>query len=390
MRKILLLSTVFALSFSVFAQNDAEAGWATTGLQIQQDNTNKKGFQDTQQTIVDNLELLFQNLKKELELQQEQDDTVDLANQANHNAIGTAVSGNARTGVQQNRFAVTATNYQNSAGQNCVIASGGKGTSKVTEGAESETEQLITERMKTINSEAGTDAENGLVDFQRKMFERSKALCDPAGNGGANTFCGGAGNAHVSLSTILTPLAFQNQPPLKDKLEYIQDLLFSRVPISVNPDLLEQPNTETMNMVVESDRLKAEMSVGQTLFSILQGNRTKVDSSVVNSIKQRLEAGGWSGQKIDNMTAGGISKNALYHALSVGSYTSEFMLQKASANERDLLANILAETQLNNVLQFEQYKLLEAIALATATNIVVNRDDAIKDLNNRISAANSR
>lgn len=391
MRKILLLSTVFAMSLTVFAQNDVRAQISVIDrAHISATNDVETAVRDNTQEITTEVNERFMDLYGELRRMSEQQTTTNLANQANSNAIGTARGTQAAIVAQQQAGVDTEFTWVNAAGHNCVVASSGIGGARVNEEAETETNNLIQTRMRNINSEAGTDAENGLVDFQRRMFQRSTSLCDPSGNGGSNTFCTGSGNAHVSLSTILTADAFHNVSPLTERLEYIQDLLFSRIPVSVNPDLLDQPNTEAMNMVVEADRIKAEMSVGQTLFSMLQGNRTKVNSRVSTSLRERLEAGGWSSAKIDAMMAGGVSKNSMYHALTVGSYSSEMLLERVTARPRDLLANIFGELALNNVLQFEQYKLLEAIALATATNVVVNRDDAIKDLNARITALNSR
>lgn len=385
MRKLILLSFVFVLTMGVFAQKEADAVFATTAWQ----ELVREAVKDNTSTLQTEISERFEKLYLELRNMSGQNSTVGTANtMASIRASGNSNQSRAIT-AQQGLQAGALTTYVNAGGQNCVLASGGKGNAVVSEGADNTTEQLIVERMRNVNSEAGTDAENGLVDFRIKMFERSRALCDPSGNGGANTFCNGSGNGHITLATILTPLAFQNQSPLTERLDYLQDLLFARIPVSVNPDLLEDPDTKAMNMVVESDRIKAEMSVGQTLFSILQGNRTKIATTAADTLKERLIAGGWSEEKIDNLTAGGISKNSMYHALTTGSFSSEMLLQKASANGRDLNANILGELALNNVLQFEQYKLLEAIALATATNIVVNRDDAIKDLNARISAANN-
>jgi len=81
----------------------------------------------------------------------------------------------------------------------------------------------------------------------------------------------------------------------------------------------------------------------------------------------------------------------MYHALTVGSYGTEYMMNKImGGTELDLLQVIAGEAMLKNVLEFEQYKLLEAIALATATNIGVNRDDAIKTLNQKIRQINGR
>jgi len=332
----------------------------------------------------------FTELYNELRLMSEQQTVSGAAGDAVLLGGMTSMQNANAIGMQQQLNADSAMSYVNAGGQNCVLGSGGKGTAAVNEGAEAATDELIEVRMRNINSEAGTDAENGLVDFQRRMFQRSTALCDPAGNGGANVFCTGEGNAQITLSTILYPHAFHVDNPVDEELNYMQDLLFSRIGVSVSPDLLEEPDTNAMNMVVEADRLKAEMSIGQSVFTLLQGNRTRIDSTVATSLAERLEAGGWSPDKIRKLTDGGVSKNSMYHALTVGSYSSELILQKTSANERDLLANIWGEVALSNVLQFEQYKLLEAIALATATNIVVNRDDAIKDLNARISNANSR
>ena len=395
MRKLILLSSVFALSFGAFAQKEADAFGlgglfgAATGIGQATEATLQNVLEKSEEVREETAER-FTELYNELRLMSEQQTVSGAAGDAVLLGGMTSMQNANAIGMQQQLNADSAMSYVNAGGQNCVLGSGGKGTAAVNEGAEAATDELIEVRMRNINSEAGTDAENGLVDFQRRMFQRSTALCDPAGNGGANVFCTGEGNAQITLSTILYPHAFHVDNPVDEELNYMQDLLFSRIGVSVSPDLLEEPDTNAMNMVVEADRLKAEMSIGQSVFTLLQGNRTRIDSTVATSLAERLEAGGWSPDKIRKLTDGGVSKNSMYHALTVGSYSSELILQKTSANERDLLANIWGEVALSNVLQFEQYKLLEAIALATATNIVVNRDDAIKDLNARISNANSR
>jgi len=381
MRKLILLSSVFALSFGAFAQKEADAFGlgglfgAATGIGQATEATLQNVLEKSEEVREETAER-FTELYNELRLMSEQQTVSGAAGDAVLLGGMTSMQNANAIGMQQQLNADSAMSYVNAGGQNCVLGSGGKGTAAVNEGAEAATDELIEVRMRNINSEAGTDAENGLVDFQRRMFQRSTALCDPAGNGGANVFCTGEGNAQITLSTILYPHPFHVDNPVDEELNYMQDLLFSRIGVSVSPDLLEEPDTNAMNMVVEADRLKAEMSIGQSVFT--------------TSLAERLEAGGWSPDKIRKLTDGGVSKNSMYHALTVGSYSSELILQKTSANERDLLANIWGEVALSNVLQFEQYKLLEAIALATATNIVVNRDDAIKDLNARISNANSR
>lgn len=391
MRKLFLLSTVFALSLTIFAQSEAEAARATTGWQAR----NNSAIKDVETAVRANTNEIterFLNLYNELRKMSEQATTVNTANTGMAGRFASASDQNRSITATEVMSAGTASKFLNQADFLCVAVSGESSTAKIQENTEKEIDKLIKADMSLINSEAGQISENGLVDFQRQLFQQAMSMCDPLGNGGANVYCSGSGTSHITLSSLLRPTAYRSDPRVNQNLDYLKNILYARIPISVNPDLLVDPNTETMNMVVESDRLKAEMSIGQTLFSMLRGNRMVTPGTKAStSLAERMKANGWSDDYVNTLTGQGLSKNSMYHALTIGSFGSEFMMQQLSGNDDINYGVVMAkELMLNNVLQYEQYKLLEAIALATATNIVVNRDDAIKDLNERISSANSR
>ncbi len=387
MRKILLLSSVFAISLCVFAQGDVRAQVETI------DKASIDAIKESEKSVIDHISKHIERNSIDGQKSAEQATTVQAAFQANNNAIATARDLTATVRDQNVSHTDTTKRAISIEDGGCVLGSGNMSNELIYQNSERATDEDIQESMDLINSNAGQISENGLVDFQRKMFDISRALCDPSGNGGANSYCTGAGTEHITLASLLRPVGYNKDPIVDDNLDYLRNVLYARIPISVNPDLLEDPNTETMNMVIDSDRLKAELSIGQTVFSMIRGNRTKTETepSAAKSLRERYEAGGWSDDRIAEAIDNGISKNGLYEALTVGSSNSKFLMQElVSINPVKLLQFIGGQLALNNNLEYEQYKLLEAIALATATNIVVNRDDAIKDLNARIMAVNTR
>ena len=273
----------------------------------------------------------------------------------------------------------------------CTSISATQSTALVETGAEAAIDRYLDTALRRNSMMAGELSEFGLIDYQRKLFQELTQFCSPESWGGDAEYCNGDGTAHVSLGTLLREISIPEGDPVNGYLNALEQLLYTRIPISINPDLLENPNTEVMNTMVEAERLRAEMSIGQTLFSTLRGNREKIPGvSASNSLIERLRENGWGRDDIDRWLSGGMSRNAMYHALTVGSFGTPFMLQELVGNEEGIGVIIAREMMLNNVLQYHQYRLLEAIALATATTNVMNRDDAIEDLNRRISALNTR
>jgi len=165
--------------------------------------------------------------------------------------------------------------------------------------------------------------------------------------------------------------------------------MMTRNPISINPDLLENPDTTTKTIKAKSDRLKAQLSVANTAFSKIRANRKKVPSTVADSLRERLEADGWSDEKIEELTKDGVSKKSMYQVLTKGSSGSKMILQKTSANERDLLANIWGAIALSNAMQFDVLEMLELNAALSATNLAANSKADKQELDIVIKGKNS-
>jgi|GEM_PF-3409439 len=396
MRKLILLSSVFALSFGAFAQKEADAFGglfgAAAGIGQATEATLQNVLEKSEEVREETAER-FTELYNELRLMSEQATVTGAASDAALLGGMSADNINRANGVKQNLHAGSAISYANAGGQNCVIASGGKGKAIVDEGSQKEAKELADEGLALLSGKAGTDAANGRDDYLRLLAKKRKTFCDPADKGGADVECTGDGsNDHVNFFSMLSPEAYsEDNPMLKEKHDYFQQLITStRNPVSVPPDLLVQPDTATDIMMVKADRLKAELSVTNAVFSKIRANRKKIPSTVADSLKERLEADGWSEAEVKKLTENGVSKKSMYKALTKGSSGSKMLLQKVSANERDLQANILGALALNNDLQYEILDMLEVIAASSALNVATSRDSATKELSAEISAKASR
>ena len=393
---IFKVSLCVSLSLLPFAE--VQAG-STAGIQVDGvQNTSAPGIKVDMTKVLVGLKEGFNQIMNATGLNAQKAEEQALAGQTasdvHATSVAQAASQNARQGVQQGVFTDILRDSAGLAEGLCQAVSGAKNTEDVQEHSDEMEDAYVDRATKVGNSEAGTDSENGLIDFQRKLFERSLALCSAQGNGGGNEFCTGDGsNKHLTIHTLLGAESLPIGPSIKnDSIEYMDDVLFARVPLSIPPDALEDPKTDVQNLLVESDRLKMEMSVGQQAFSMVRANRVgKTGLNVVDQYKEIMEANGWSSEKIsEHFDENGLSVNSMYHALTLGSYGPEFMVNLLSGKgPKGYFAILGQQLMLNNVLQYEQYKLLESIALSSAINIPVNRDDEIKRVNAKIQKVRS-
>lgn len=309
-----------------------------------------------------------------------------------------AVSMNNAIAHQGAQIAAARTTTQGIAEQACAL-----GTSTMSYGtAESHAFETastqLADRLPVLNAEEGSISENGLVDMNNQMFEVARSFCTPTGEGGDAVFCTGTDNEHVSIGTLLfrpnVGLGVPSADNDVEQLEYLQDLLYARVPVKLNPDLLVNPNTEVKNLYVESDRLRAELSIGQAAFSQVVGERTAPENEgrSIPYIQELLDTGNFlSPEQVaalfpDNRA----SAKAQLDAITLGMLNPNFLQQQLVANPNAMGINISYNTALTNRLLFKMLNELEFIKLAIATDIAATRGPQVDSLNARITAMNER
>ncbi len=324
-----------------------------------------------------------------------------LSDTANSGQTRVALNGLAvEQGIKDQQVAATdiTVNNMGTAEGLCSYASTGRGIGPAQGRAFDFFKQDMEKRGKQANKESGTTFENGLIDGLRKIFDdQTTALCSPAGNGGDNAaFCGGDGsNKHLQISSVLYDRNIM--PDELPKVTYLEELLTNtRTHVSVNPDLLANANTEAKALFVLSDRLQAEMSMLDAVFGKIKSNNVYIDtdSRAVPFLADTLIQGGYIPDNLKNelLPPGGSSASYMgqLEALVAGMMNPTYYREKASGGEGAWRPAMLYQLILSNHLQLEQIKLLEAIALATSTTVVVNREPALEELNGRISALNAR
>lgn len=254
----------------------------------------------------------------------------------------------------------------------CSFVSVQQGFSRVVENAAKVTEEL----RKARNADYFTNSERGLVDFQNELYEQMKSLPPE----------------RVDLGILFSTPIVPNSGVDATNLAYLEKLLFQRVPVAMLKDLKDNPDTEVKNSLVTADRIAAESRIGSSLMSILQG--THAPTPGVNGAKwagEIMQANGYNPEYIQKVLGGNQpSKFGLLESLTVGQIGSEYSKDKLVMNSENYGGAILFQLMISNMLAFEQYRLLETIAMSSAANLITNREEAIKDINTRFSKKNSR
>jgi hypothetical protein len=340
----------------------------------------------------------FQELANESWKQMtEQLSLVNTANSTQQNVVANGQTVEAGIKVQQAAKTDITVNNMGTAEGLCSYASTGRGIGPAYGRAHAFFKEEMVRRGKEANKETGTTFENGLVDGLRKMFNEASTLCSPAGNKGANAaFCSGDGSSkHLQIASVLYDRSIM--PDDFPKINYLEKLLTTtRTHVAVDPNLLANANTEAQNLFVLSDRLQAEMSMLDAVFGKIKANNFNMgaESAAIPYLEETLKEGDFTEDDLLNELLSPDRKSASYmgqlEALVRGMMNPTYYRQKASGGEGAWRPAMLYQLILSNHLQLEQIKLLEAVALATSTTVVVNREDALEELNGRISAINVR
>jgi hypothetical protein len=258
----------------------------------------------------------------------------------------------------------------------CSFPSVSQSMSAAKESAEQEFEAQLKKRLEVISGQSGSRSENGLVKFQEDLFDESQS----------------AGQDSFSIGEILLSKTIPTSGTVDKKLEYAQNLLYARVPVYLDQQFLDNPDPETKNIATVADRLRAEMAIGQSVFSMLKANRAsnKGNGRAIQFQREIMENNGFSGQYLQKLLTSDASYRAQLEAMIVGQFGKDYMQEKLITNPENYGSGILWNMMLNNLIQFENYRLLEAIAMATSTNVIAVREKAITDVNARIARKNAR
>ena len=257
----------------------------------------------------------------------------------------------------------------------CSYATSTDGVSKAAETASQVTKQKLAERLAILSGQPGTPTANGEVQFKNELYDTMQLL----------------GDDRFSVGYLFNTDNLNSIGPEVNNLDYLQNLLYARIPLYLNKDLADNPDTETKNTLATADRLRSEMAIGQSVFSIMQGNRAVTEGiTAPKFLRQILEANKYSDEYLDELLPPNASLHAQLKALSVGQFGSAYSGEKLVDNPEILNAGILFNSMLTNLLLFKQYELLETIALSTSTQVIATREEAIKDVSARISRKNSR
>lgn len=225
-------------------------------------------------------------------------------------------------------------------------------------------------------SERKTAADSGATQYLNELYDKMKTL----------------GDNRYDIGELFANNNIPESGTIAANLNYLNQLLFNRVPVYSNKDLRENADTEMKNIITTSDRLNAEMQIGGNLLALLQAMRApdKGGSQSKKSLEEIMKANGYSGEYIQKALGDKPSWRAVLEALTVGQMGQKYVEDRVVAKPENIQSGIHFQLMLNNMLLFEQFKLLETIAMATSANIIAVREEAIKDVNARIGRKNAR
>jgi len=248
-------------------------------------------------------------------------------------------------------------------------------TSRITKTMEN-ADQVADALRKARNAAYFANSEKGLTQFQNELYELMVSLPPE----------------RVDIGELFLNPSIPVSGQVATNLDYLNKLLFDRVPVHLLKDLRENADTATKNTLVSADRIAAESRIGSTLMSMLQGMHSQTDGvGAAESLKQIMTANTYSPQYTEKLLGGGKpSKYGVLKALTVGQIGQKFVEDRTIAKPENVQSGIMFQLMINNMLLFEQYNLLETIAMSTAANVIANREEAIKDVNALVQNKNAR
>lgn len=417
MRKLLLFSSVFVLGVSAIPLSQVNAVIRNPDVPISNNSVSGGGIKVDIVPEIQSLMSGIENVQEESSEAIIRNITQNLGDQTNalqttagitlssEAAMKTAQDYNATTRAQQGVFTDIRLKHTDQPAVICPLGSVTPGLGRGEGAARAQLRQELEERFSILNCEAGTICENGRTDMNLRLYEMAMQFCSPAGMGGSAVDCTGADDLnsieHLSVGTLLAKTNIGEGTPTSaddvEQLMYLQNLLYGQAPLSLNPDLLENPTTEIKNLYVEADRMRAQLGIGQTAFSNALSRRIlPPDDGEVGPrpfLVEILSAGNFlPPSEIEEILPPGRrpSLHGQLEAITLGMLNPNYVLQQIDGNPEHAGLTIVFNTALANRLLFEQLKELEQIKLAISSDIAASRFDDLNALNARIRAANQR
>ena len=174
----------------------------------------------------------------------------------------------------------------------------------------------------------------------------------------------------------------------------MKEVLYGRVPINLNANLLVDPDTEIKNLYMDANRLRTSLSIGTTAFDQAKAERTvgSKENRVTPYLKENLTEGDFlSAETADALTANNqMSVRAQLDAITLGQLNPNYIQEKLMNSPQLMGANVAYNTAVSNRLLFKIWSELEMIKLAVSANLTANSEKDLENINARINEANRR
>lgn len=363
MRKLILLSSVFILSFGAFAQQDVQAQWATS---IQMNNYISK-FDAYRQDFNN----YVRSLGMDIEMAAEQATATEANAMRQNTAAANAQSVNERLSTLMKTMADVHMSTVNKADILCVISSSEQSWHAMAKNADKVMEEKTTKQLAELNQEEGTDSANGVTDQARKRY--AKRTGTPA---------------DFDMSEWMNTASLPSDPiKLEEKLRSIGNA-FGETFESVPPDLSDNPDTNLQAIIAKQTKLRAwEAAAITATNNVIKDKIGFAGSSSIESLTDRLEACGWEQADIQNFIGEGLSKEAYFETMTKWSSCPAMIIQRANAGTDGLLTEILAELTLSNKLAAAQWQRQGDTIVTQSGNIILGLEQPKAEVDAKIRSA---
>jgi len=389
MRKILLLSSVFALSFGVFAEHNEANAWSSAAIVAAINSlkaNNKKEIDEQEANQINKQQEVLENGTTADQKNAEQRDSTVVAAQTQATRTADALSSNQTIQTQQ---AAMYNDYSRVSGVgdyacSFITADGTTGNAYTQKSRKQD--EIEEENKNNLAGATGSPIGDGIVNGRVNLYKPD--MCKDIESGTRE--CTGTDNDYLSAGTALNN---KNMTADQDaKMEYYTTVAYMPTLPAVQPDLYQNPNTNMKNIAVESDRIRMLMSISPSVMASIRASRKPTDGGgAITKIRETLLHGGFLPQdEVDKLVPeSGVSMMALFEAAGLALRNPNYMKEKYVADPALIPLTTayiggVQTTQLNRIIE-----LLEYVALGTASNVTLNAEELMDKNAVKRGAANS-
>lgn len=383
MRKLLLLSSVFVLSFGVTGADEAKAQFgAGVAVNVVNDSAVHPPIVDKLEESDRLIEDLIEDLIQEIRQSSAQNTTGQAAGDSQGARFATGLSQNHALTAQQSAINSAASALSGVPEQYCWFGSNSRSFLALEEFSEQRASELYTNTSSVLHGEAGSISVNGSVDAARQIYDRDQSQC--IDRGGDPVSCATNSGGYLTDASVFTKdnLTTEEAENQQQQIEYT--LTSFVIPKSANPARYENPTTDTKGQVVQERALKSMAAKATAIMSQNIANRSKTNAPVLaaRTLFDSLVAGGAISEAKARqlLPEDGASKHAVYKAMVLAQQNAELQKEKLISNPETVPIILASNAALQSAMMFDILTAIEQGNDIKASQLMTSLYEIKKDL----------